>query len=216
MKAPKMTVRRGLAVALAVMGIVLAACGSGAKTATAKIAELSGTVTVNGAAATGPRDLSPNDKVQVAQGAFARIAYPDGTKVLLVGRTAEGSELTIGATTEDKGLMVLLVKLGKGALSFVVPPEVKGKARYEIEAVSSLTVVRGTEGKVETGAVDKVALKTGEVEVMAKQGGATRTLPAGQQLTVSSSGEIAANEAYDFSADGDVYKAGILMKTITH
>lgn len=216
MSAPKWSARRWLAAAVTVLGVVLAACGSSGTAATAKVAELSGTVTVNGQPVTGPRDLNPNDKVQVAQGAFARVAYPDGTKVLVVGRTAEGSELTIGATTKEGGLSVLLVKLTKGVLSFVVPPEVKGKARYEIEAVSSLTVVRGTEGKVETGDKDRVALKQGVVEVMAKTGGATRELPAGQQLTISTSGEISPNEAYDFSADGEVYKAGILMKTISH
>lgn len=212
----RMTARRWLAVAVMVLGVVLAACGPGGSAATAKVAEFSGTVTVNGQPVTGPRDLNANDKVQVAQGAIARVAYPDGTRVLVVGRTAEGSELTIGATTKEAGLSVLLMKLGRGVLSFVVPSEVKGKARYEIEAISSLTVVRGTEGKIETGEKDLVALKQGVVEVMARTGGATRELPAGKQLTVSSSGEISQNEAYDFSADGEVYKAGILMKTISH
>lgn len=212
---------RWLALAIALGALGLSACGGGKSGASGsvKLMDIQGTVTVNGQAATGTRELSPKDKVQVAQGAVARVAYADGTKILLVGRTVEGSELTIGDTTQEQGLSVMLVKLGKGMLSFVVPPAAKGKSRYEIEAVSSLTVVRGTQGVVKTGETDTVALKTGTVEVLAKNGGKSATLTQGQQLAVTPTGEISAVKAYDFSDENerDLYQEGpLLMKTLTH
>lgn len=223
----KRQARVWLALVLALVAVGLAACGGGSGSSSSasggggdpRLIDIQGTVTVNGQAATGIRELSVNDKVQVAQGALARVVYPDGTKILLVGRTAEGSELTIGATTQDQGLPVMLVKLGKGVLSFIVPPAVKGKGRYEIEAVSSLTVVRGTQGVVKTGETDSVALKSGTVEVLAKNGGKSATLVQGQQLAITPAGEISPVTAYDFSdtSERELYNEGpLLMKTLTH
>jgi hypothetical protein len=216
------TTTRWLLCVLAAAGVGIAACGSGSKgaAATAKLLDVTGTVTVNGQPAAAGRELNTNDRVQVAQGGVARVAYPDGTKVLVVGRSAQGSELAIGATTQEQGLAVMLMKLTKGVLTFVVPSTAKGKSRYEIEAVSSLTVVRGTEGRIEAAREsdqkDSIALKTGTVEVLALQGGAKAEVTQGQQVTVGSTGEIGAVEAYDFSKESDLYRTSILMKTISH
>lgn len=221
----KRLTRACLGLVLAVVAVGLAACGGGKSGGAAggggmpKLTDIQGTVTVNAQATKETRELAANDKVQVAQGSVARVVYPDGTKILLVGRTAEGSELTIGAITQDQGLAVMLVKLGKGMLSFVVPPTVKGKGRYEIEAVSSLTVVRGTQGSVKTGEADSVALKHGTVEVLAKTGGKSATIVQGQQVAITAAGEISAPSTYDFSdeKERELYSEGpLLMKTLTH
>ena len=227
MSTTKRQPRAWLALVLAVVAVGLAACGgkssgsgAGSAAGTPKLMDIQGTVTVNGQATSQTRELATNDKIQVAQGSVARVVYPDGTKILLVGRTAEGSELTIGATTQDQGLAVMLVKLGRGVLSFIVPPAVKGKGRYEIEAVSSLTVVRGTQGVVTAGQnADSVALKNGTVEVLAKNGGKSATIVAGQKITVAPSGDITAPASYDFSdeKERELYNEGpLLMKTLTH
>lgn len=224
MSTSKRQPRVWLAVVLAVVSIGLAACGGGSSggaggAGTPKLQDIQGTVTVNGTAVKDPKELAANDKVVVAQGGVARVVYPDGTRILLVGRGAEGSELTIGATTQDQGLSVMLVKLTRGVLSFLVPPAVKGKGRYEIEAVSSLTVVRGTQGVVTTGEGDSVALKNGTVEVLAKNGGRNQTIVAGQKIQITPAGEISAPASYDFSdnAERELYNEGpLLMKTLTH
>jgi len=221
----KTLARRWLALAVALVAVGLAACGGGsgsggASGAAAKLVDIQGTVTVNGQATSAAKELAVNDKIQVAQGGVARVLYPDGTKVLLVGRAAEGTELTIGTTTQEQGIPVMLVKLVKGVLSFVVPPASKGKVRYEIEAQSSLTVIRGTSGAIKTDASqDVVALKTGTVEVLAKNGGKSGTVNAGQQITVQASGDVSTPKPYDFSDDSEreLYNEGpLLMKTLTH
>lgn len=224
MSTSKRQPRAWLALVLAVVTVGLAACGGGSSgggggAGAPKLTDIQGTVTVNGTATKDAKELATNDKIQVAQGSVARVVYPDGTKILLVGRGAEGSELTIGAVTQDQGLSVMLVKLGKGVLSFIVPPTVKGKGRYEIEAVSSLTVVRGTQGAITTGETDSVALKNGTVEVLARQGGKSQTINAGQRIQINPAGEITAPATYDFSdqAERELYNEGpLLMKTLTH
>lgn len=109
--------------------------------------------------------LSPGDVLDVDPGAIARLLYRDGTKVLLVGRKERPARMKIepkGGSDTGRALLKLLT----GTLSFLVPPARPGKREYHIEASSTLTMVRGTSGRITTTPEeDRIALASGHVEV---------------------------------------------------
>lgn len=190
----------GLALATVVLLLFTTSCGSSSSGFQVKLVDLVGLVTVAGKVAASGSFVEAGQKVEVPKGGAARVAFPDGTYFLLLGHKGP-TEWSVSAPAESAGVRVMLVKLGRGLLSFVVPGTVKGKGRYEIDAVSSLTVVRGTEGKVETSDTgDVVALKSGEVEVTAKSGSASVTVRAGQQLSIPAGAAAGSPRTYDFSS----------------
>jgi len=183
----------------------------------AKLITVTGDVTVNGKAVSTPIDLAVADVLRVPQSGLARIQYPDGSRFLILGRAPSGSEFTVGKETNEGGVKVVLMKLARGLLSFAVRADSKEK-RFEIEAISSLTVVRGTEGKVQTAPEgDLVALKHGRVEVSGKPQKSTVNLQEGFSVQVSPQGVVSAPKPYDFSeaSERELYEVGPLqMKTI--
>jgi hypothetical protein len=196
-------VREWVPVAVACAALmVVSSCGQSAGpggSRAAAIVDVIGKVTHNGKPATVRGTLAAGDVVRVPRDGLARIQYPDGTKFVLVGRTEAGAELTFGKESTDAGVRVSLVNLARGILGFLVRNEAK-ESRYEIEAVSSLTVVRGTQGKVQTGPDgDLIALKVGKVEVIAKATGSSTNLSAGSQIQVSAKGGVGSPVPYDFS-----------------
>ncbi|MBI4862404.1 MAG: FecR domain-containing protein [Candidatus Riflebacteria bacterium] len=219
------TMRRWVRAAALVGSICMAAgaisCGSktggapGANGGT--LVEIQGSVTLNGQPATAKRALVAGDTVKVPKGALARIEYTDGTRFLLLGRGDSGSELTIGKEAQEAGVNVMLARLTRGLVSFVVRSG-KQQTRYEIEAMSSLTVVRGTQGKVQTGPDgDLVALKEGSVEVISKPLKTNLELKEGFQVMVEPGGAFGAPKAYDFSesSERELFDAAPLrMKTL--
>jgi hypothetical protein len=200
----------GLAVVVGLAGCARRGGGAGPSGPPARLVDVTGAVTVNGQAAAAGRDVLPGDTVRAPLGAAARIQYPDGSRILLLGRAAEGSELTIAPAVVEGSVTVALLKLTRGLLAFAVTPAGREKARYEIEATSSLTVVRGTEGKVQTGRdADVVALRRGAVEVIAKATHESAALAAGQQVSVTPAGSLR-TAPYDFSAgsEPELYEVG--------
>lgn len=181
------------------------------------IKELGGAVTANGEAAKQNLKLEAGVQLEVPEGAFARLEFADGTKIFLSGKTPEGTSFTVSEPREEAGLSVMLCKLGKGFLTFMVPSTVKGKGRYDVETETSLTVIRGTEGKVQSFAgTDTVALKSGTVDVTQKSSGSTVTINLGNQVTIPATGAIGDITPYDFSSpeEQELYKVGPLrMKT---
>jgi ferric-dicitrate binding protein FerR (iron transport regulator) len=221
MKRVSMSAKPALVFVVFVVAAILESCGeSGPRNPPvqgAKLVDVTGAVTVNGQPATAPKELSSADVVRVVQGGLARIQYPDGSRFLILGRTAAGSELTVGKESIEGGVKVVLLKIARGLLSFAVRSDVKER-RFEIEAISSLTVVRGTEGKVQSAPEgDLVALKKGKVEVSSKLLKTTANLQEGFSVSVSPQGEIGPLKPYDFSesSERELYDVGPLkMKTI--
>jgi len=202
------------------MALLLPSCGGSegpepSGKGQASIIEFSGDVTVNGEKVSQIRKLDAGDEVHAPKGGVARIKFDDGARFLLVGRNGEGATFTVQAPKDDKGVLVMLVKVGSGIATFFVPPENKGKSRYEIEAVTSLTVVRGTEGKVEVqegGAL--IALKSGTVDIIEKVSGKTTTLNRGQEVVITEEGGVVGPHPYDFSGAGEKDLYGVKGLTI--
>lgn len=211
--------------AVVVTSLFVLSCGGGDKggdgasmpAGSCVIKQLGGAVTVNGEAVKEHAKLEPGAQVEVPQNAFARLEFADGTKIFLTGKNAEGTSFTISEPREEAGLSVMLCKLGKGFLSFMVPSTVKGKGRYDVETETSLTVIRGTEGKVQSfGGTDTVALKSGTVDVTQKSSGQVVTINLGNQVVVPATGAIGEVTPYDFSNPDEaaLYGVGPLrMKT---
>jgi len=103
------------------------------------------------------RSLQFGDRVIVPEGAWARLAYPDGSRVLLKERT----ELLL---EEEK-----LVSLAKGRAFFRMLFQKMG--RFSVRQGNAVIGIKGTTFLVDTsGSKTEVFMKEGRVEVLAVKG----------------------------------------------
>lgn len=191
----------------ALLGLLVLATGCGERASPhPSLIETVNAVRVNGAAVSvaPPRQLllASGDVIDVEPGAVARLLYADGTRVLLVGR----KDLPARLKLEPRGSETarVLLKLLGGTLSFLVPPKRPEQRQYDIEALSTLTMVRGTTGRiVSTPAADHVALSDGHVDVRRLDGGEQTAIAALEELVAAAASKFV-KRPYDPTAPGEL------------
>jgi len=161
---------------MAVGAFLVVATGCGQQAAPAQLVETVDPVTVNGKAVravpTAPVSLAAGDTVEVGAKGLARLLYPDGSRFLLIPQGSEPAQLAVTPRAADAAVVV--VKLLKGVLAFLVPEKRPVKDRYELRALNTVTTIEGTSGRIVTSAArDSVALEHGKVTVTATAGAVT-------------------------------------------
>ena len=205
---------------VAIAAFLIAATGCGESAAPAMLVETTDPVTVNGHAVhalpTAPISLAAGDALEVGPKGMARLLYPDGSRFMLMSRDAEPASLAVTARAADAGHVV--IKLLKGVLAFLVPPDRKVKDRYELKALNTVTTIEGTAGRViTTVAEDSVALEHGTVLVVANGGEQTRIKGLQEAIFNLLAGKFKLL-SYDPTATGekDLYSGSEDKKILNH
>lgn len=205
---------------IALAAMFLAATGCGEQAAPAMLVETSGPVTVNGkpvnALPSAPLALAAGDALEVGAKGMARLLYPDGSRFMLLPHDAEPAALAVTPRVSSTGLVV--IKLLKGALAFLVPEKRAVKDRYELKALNTVTTIEGTSGRVITGdKEDRVALEHGTVSVTGAAGAVTR-ISGLQQAVFDVASRLFKIESYDPTSPAETgyYEDGVSRKMLTH
>ena len=149
-----------------------------------------------------PRGLAEGDQVEVAAGGLARIAYPDGTRMLLLANGSKAGALVIAKPAGGVGDVVL--KLLNGAVSFLIPKDRQPNANYQFQALNTVTTIKGTSGRITTAAeADQVALREGVVVVTATASGTMTEVKAGSEVVVEP-GKAPVVRAYNTTASSEL------------
>lgn len=180
-----MTIRTNLSTTVILGGLLLVASGFASAQSAGSVSALVPSLTVNSTAAQVNAPVSWNDTLATDQKGRGRVALTDGSILSLGGK----SQLQVVKHDSKSQQTELALKYGK--VRSEVTALTQPGAKFEVRTPNAVAGVIGTTYTVEyENGKTKVVTESGNVSVLALNGGKTATVGPGDQAVVDESGLI--------------------------